>query len=369
MLSIKSVFDEVTSSVDYFFTKLEEGDPLAQALAFTLGAIVSALIAWQVAQAGINAVTAIFNSISPFGWIVIAIGAVIAIILVLYKNWDDIVAFFEQTLADIAQWFADKWQGIKDGFDNMVQAIKNWWEETTQKLRDGWESFLQKGREAIQGIKDFFGNMKDALVGYIATIGDFWGSIIGGMFDGIKRIIENIKGIFRGLIDFIAGVFTGDWGRAWRGVVSVFDNIVSGIANIFKWPINAMIDGINAFIRGINRIKLPNWLPGPLKGAGFNIGQIPRLAKGASLTHQTTATMAEYPNARTNPEIVTPQKIMRETLAEALAQNGNQGMVGNNEITIVTPVVLDGREIAKVVNKVSLNDVIQGNGGGLAWNT
>ena len=143
--------------------------------------------------------------------------------------------------------------------------------------------------------------------------------------------------------------------------------MIGGIANIFKIPINAIIDGINVFLRGLNRIKIPSWVPG-VGGKGFNISEIPRLAKGASLTHQTTATMAEYPNARTNPEIVSPQKIMRETMAQALAENNQLGSGGNQEITIVTPVVIDGNEIARVVNKFNMKDLLQGNGGGLGWN-
>ena len=78
--------------------------------------------------------------------------------------------------------------------------------------------------------------------------------------------------------------------------------------------------------------------------------------------------MAEYPNARTNPEIVSPQKIMRETMAEALAEMNGFNGGGNQELTIVTPVILEGKEIARVTNKVNLADLFRNNGGGLAWN-
>ena len=364
---LTGIFTEIIESVDYFFTKLEEGDPFAQALAISLGIIVTALIAWGVAMVAINTATALFNAISPFGWIVIAITAVIAVILILYKNWEDIVKFFEETLGNIGSWFGEKWQGIKDGFENLVTSIKTWWNETVDKLKEGWNNFLEKGKGAIQGILDFFGGMKDKVVGYFKFLGEFWGTIIGGMLGGVKDVIGNIKGIFNGLVEFVSGVFSGDWKRAWNGIVQIFDNIIGGIANIFKIPINAIIDGINVFLRGLNRIKIPSWVPG-VGGKGFNISEIPRLAKGASLTHQTTATMAEYPNARTNPEIVSPQKIMRETLAQALAENNQLGSVGNQEITIVTPVVIDGNEIARVVNKFNMKDLLQGNGGGLGWN-
>lgn len=97
--------------------------------------------------------------------------------------------------------------------------------------------------------------------------------------DAAKSIIQSITQIFGGFIDFIAGVFTGDWSRAWEGIVSIFEGIVSGIANIFKAPINFIIDGINGFINGLNKIKIPDWVP-VVGGKGFHISTIPRLKIG-----------------------------------------------------------------------------------------
>ena len=54
----------------------------------------------------------------------------------------------------------------------------------------------------------------------------------------------------------------------------------------FKAPINFLIGGINALIKGINKIKfdVPDWVPGiGGKQFGFNIPQIPKLAKGTIL--------------------------------------------------------------------------------------
>ena len=83
----------------------------------------------------------------------------------------------------------------------------------------------------------------------------------------------------QGLIDFIINVFSGNWSAAWEGIVNIFSGIVSGIAVIFKAPFNAIISGINTFFNGLNSIKIPDWVPG-IGGAGFEIPNIPMLAKG-----------------------------------------------------------------------------------------
>ena len=82
-----------------------------------------------------------------------------------------------------------------------------------------------------------------------------------------------------GIINFITGIFTGNWKKAWEGVKSIFSGIISTIAGIFKAPINFIIDGINVFIKGLNKLKIPDWVPG-VGGKGLNISLLKKLRVG-----------------------------------------------------------------------------------------
>lgn len=108
-------------------------------------------------------------------------------------------------------------------------------------------------------------------------------SIISGVFGGalnsISAVLNNVKGIFNGIITFVTGIFTGNWKKAWQGVKDIFSNIISGIGNIFKAPINFIIDAINGFIKGLNKIKIPDWVPA-VGGKGLNIPLIKKLRVG-----------------------------------------------------------------------------------------
>lgn len=80
-------------------------------------------------------------------------------------------------------------------------------------------------------------------------------------------------------------------------------------------------------------------------GGGGGVG---RFATGGVLYGPTYGLMAEYPGARSNPEIVTPQNVMRETMLDAFAQilpslqrNNGGGGSGN--------VYLNGREVGEVI--------------------
>jgi len=88
-----------------------------------------------------------------------------------------------------------------------------------------------------------------------------------------------VTNVLKGIIDFIKNVFTGNWKGAWQSIKDIFSNIVSGLANIFKAPINAIIDGINGFLGGLSKIKIPDWVPG-VGGKGFSLPTIPRLKVG-----------------------------------------------------------------------------------------
>lgn len=132
------------------------------------------------------------------------------------------------------------------------------------------------------GVNAFFKGISDVAVEVFKFIGGY----ISGVFEGIVVNFMNFynagKRILTGFIDFITGIFTGDWSRAWKGLVDIFGGIFDGIVAVGKAPINAMIGLINGFIGGLNNIKIPKWVPG-IGGKSFSIPKLPYLAQGGHL--------------------------------------------------------------------------------------
>ena len=128
----------------------------------------------------------------------------------------------------------------------------------------------------------FTGLISKALTPLKAALGvvaDVLNTVFKGAFEGIGKVVGNIKNVFSGIIDFVKNVFTGNWRGAWDAVVKIFSNIFEGIKNAFKVPINWIIDGLNVFIRGLNKLKIPDWVPG-IGGKVLNIKEISRLRIG-----------------------------------------------------------------------------------------
>lgn len=179
--------------------------------------------------------------------------------------WNDLSTWFSELINGIVSWFEETWQCVSDWWENLWNDIFTWFQDTWQGIADWFHSL-------IGSISDFFQSQFEQMTtNSRQRINDF--------VSGIKQAFNSVKQIFQGILDFITGVFTGNWRKAWNGVKSIFSGIVSGLAGIFKMPINAIIDGINSFINGVNNIKIPDWVP-VVGGKGFSIPNIPRLKVG-----------------------------------------------------------------------------------------
>lgn len=139
---------------------------------------------------------------------------------------------------------------------------------------------------AIQKILTVIESIVMVLINVVATVAPPIIAAVSQIFANISNVVTSIQGVFEGLIQFITGVFTGNWSSAWEGVKSIFSNAFSALVELCKIPINAVIGIINGAINGINSIlgsvtTIPEWVP-VVGGKGFSmqLPTIPMLAKG-----------------------------------------------------------------------------------------
>ena len=182
---------------------------------------------------------------SPIGLVILAIGSVIAIGVLLYKHWDEL----KEKCGQVWDWIKEKFTTFKDWLGSVFATDWTKW----------------------------FG---------------VFGDVINAFFKNIKNIWDAIKEIFGGIIDFIAGVFTGDWERAFKGLASIVEGIFNGLVAVVKSPINLIIGLVNGLITGLNKIKMPDWVPS-IGGKGINIPKIPYLAKGGVVNQPTLSMIGE----------------------------------------------------------------------------
>lgn len=105
---------------------------------------------------------------------------------------------------------------------------------------------------------------------------------------------------------------------------SLVTTVGQGIRNGFKNAVNWVIDGINTFIRGVNKIKIPDWVPG-VGGKGFSIKTIPRLEKGGVLEKGQTGFLEGN-----GAEAVVPLDQNRKWISKVAADLNEMQGGGNN---------------------------------------
>ncbi|MGL4108313.1 hypothetical protein [Clostridium sp. LP20] len=271
------------------------------------------------AAGGTTTLAAAFTALNwPLILIVAAIGAVIAIGVLLYKHWDVVKAKAIEV-----------WDGICDVFKGVDEFIENIF------VTDWTNQF----------------------------------GVLGEMLNAFSTIVHNIwtdiKNIFTGIVDFIAGVFSGDWERAINGLVNILKGIVGGIAEIVRVPMNAVIGIINTAIGGINKIKIdvPDWIPGiGGKSFGGNIPKIPYLAKGGIIDNPTLAMVGEAGKEAVVPLENNTQGL--DLLASKLMERlGGGGISDNNKDRAIEIILqLGDLEFARVLID-SINKLTKMNNG------
>ena len=255
-------------------------------------------------------------------------------------------------IAGIGQWINDHiFKPFIEGFKNVfgIHSPSTVMEEQgnfiMQGLLNGITSLVSKVKEIWENIKnnvnEVFNNIKTSIVNIWNnvknTTTNVWNTIKTKVKEGAQGAWNAITSIFGNITGWFRDKFTQAW-QAVKNIFStggkIFDGIKEGILSGLKTIVNAIINGINKVIKipfdGINSalrtiknvdimgLKPFNWI------GTISVPQIPQLAKGAVLKVPTVAEMAEYPGARTNPEIVAPQNIMEETFDRVLSRYQNE---------------------------------------------
>lgn len=303
---------------------------ILKALGEAIAIVVGAIVLWNIAQAILNGLMGLFAIItSPITLVVLAIVAAITVAILIFKNW-----------GTISEWLGQKFNEARENINTAFQNIGQWFKDRKNDITNTFSNigqwFSDKFNNAVQGIKNAFSSVK---------------TFFSGVWQGICGVFENVANWFR-----------DKFSQAWQAVKNVFstggrifDGIKEGILSGLKSIVNAIIYGINKVIRipftGLNTV-LRNIRNAEIMGlrpfswiGTISVPQIPRLAKGGVLTEATTVLAGEYSGAKTNPEIVTPQNIMRDTFEDVLSNySGN-----NNDRTIYLTVNVGNEKLGQIL--------------------
>lgn len=244
---------------------------------------------------GISGFFNIFNQGSPImekvGSLIQSLtGTVSAIITVIAGAVQSILPTLISVVSTIASTIGNVLQTVLpvllDVIGQILPVIQSAAEMILPLLAEAINAIANAIMPIINFLIPVFMELLNALMPVVQVVATIFTTVLGAAVQQVAALVGGLTGIFSGLIDFIAGVFTGNWGRAWEGVKNIFGSAFNALIGIAKAPINAVISLVNKAIGALNTIQIPKWVP-VVGGKGINIPKIPTLWKGSAHTPDT----------------------------------------------------------------------------------
>lgn len=252
------------------------------------------LIALMTGSGGIiGGVKAIATAIGPGGIFAIAVGACIAIGVLLYKNWDKI----KEVAGKVWDWIKNKTvtfvSTISSSLKNLASKIVTIWDNIKSSAHQKWTAILST-------VGDFVGKIKDGIVEKFTSAKDKVVEIFGGIKDTIRDILNKVIGIV-------------------NGAIGTVNSAIGGIESAFSfgpWEVPTLF--------GKKTIGFSATFP--------RVPTVPYLAKGAVIPPRSEF-LAVLGDQKQGNNIEAPEGLIRQIIRDEL---GNQQ--GNRDIHITAQI-------------------------------
>jgi phage-related protein len=231
---------------------------------------------------------------NPITWIVIAIAALVAAIVVCITHWDEV----KEAAQNAWDWIKEKWGILADWFsEKVIEPIKNFFTELWTKITEIFgkvkEWFSEKFQQAWEGIKvvfspfiDYFKMKWENVKLIFSVVKDVLTGNFSDAWEGIKKIFSNIGEFFSGVWDKVKKIFSNAGGAIGEAVSSTFKKAIN-------WVLEKAIGIINGFISAINAaIGIINKIPG-VEITKISKLDVPKLARGGIVDSATIAMIGE----------------------------------------------------------------------------
>jgi len=304
-------------------------------------------------------------------------------VTILKNKWDEygkpIFEGLKETFNNVTaqlKLMLDKW--VKPVFDYTMEAADELWNDHLSPLLD---EILGLVGDVILAAQSIYNKVIAPIIRWLtAKLAPVVTTIGKSIVDGIKTRVANITDLFKGIVKFLRGIFMLDLATAWTGICEVFSSaweiiktafgldkvkdfftgivdaiadIFSGLGELIKSPINAVIDAINGAFGMLNSLSID--IPTGINETttiGFNIPEIPRLAQGTVVPANYGEFLAVLGDNRREAEVVSPVSSIKQAVMEAMVELGSVGQGGSSQPVIVQ-VMLDGH----VLGQAAIDDI------------
>lgn len=261
-------------------------------------------------------------------------------------------------------------------YDKLQPLIDQVMEGPVGDAIDSALKFLGKLVKAIQLLWEevllpFITWLIKTMVPILAPIIETIGNVFLNVFGAIAETISGVFDVLSGLIDFITGVFTGDWEKAWKGIKEIFAGIWKQLEAVVEAIVNSIIDIVNGFVKTVSTAiekAIESFNKGYEKGKSLSDNKyggggrtfssysvspytaysnnVPQLASGTVVPPKAGNFLAMLGDNNKDYEVVSPLETMKQAFKEAI---GEMGGIGGG--TVQADLILDGTKFGQLVWK------------------
>ena len=335
--AIGKIIEKIAPGVADFVDQLANGDidteqweSLGEAIA-AIAAVVLGVVAVMKVFAAVQAIVNAVMMASPITGIILATVALIAIIVLLVKNWDKVKAAFLKA-----------WEAIKAALGKVIDFFKGI-----------WDGIVAVFNSVVSWFGGIFTSAWEAIKGAFSSVVEWFGGIFSSAWEAIKSVFSTVGEFFSGIWNTIVSLFT-----------TIGTAVGDAISGAVKGAINAVLSGavsiINGFISAINfAIGIINKIPGVSINKLDKL-EVPQLAQGGYVRPNKPQAVIIGDNKREG-EIVSPISKMRDTVLSAMQMFAASARPQPATVSNVT----GGSNISKsIVQNVNINNKFEGDRAG-----
>lgn len=307
---------------------------------------VKGLIALMTGTGGImGGIKAIATAIGTGGIFAIAVGAAIAIGVLLYKNWDEICA----AATKLKDWVVEKTRELSESATRTLSNLK-------EKIANVWNIIKTSTSTTWNAIKKTLSGLWNSLKSTASTVFNAIKTKVASVWDSVKsktsQVWESVTTFVSNKVEAIKNAITNKFNAAKDAVKSAFE----GIVDFIKRPINQAISIVNNAVGMINNaiggiesaFSFGPWtVPTPFgsKTIGFHatfprIGTIPYLASGAVIPPRSEF-LAVLGDQKKGNNLEAPESLLRQIVREESGKGQGNGNTYNVTVNASGRKLLD----------------------------
>lgn len=208
--------------------------------------------------------------------------------------------------------------------------------------------------DALRPVLGLLGEMLEtlipALVPVIEWLAHIFSEVLGNAIKRVKKILEPISGIFNGIVDFVKGVFSGNWEQAWNGVVNIFKNVFNLLPTFVENVINGIIWIINKLLEGVNwATSMIGWEIDPIPEV-----TLPRFRAGIDyVPHDKFAAYLDAGEAVLTAQEAEEYRQSKREGRGSVFENDSTNIINNISINIPSVAINNDMDIDSLVEDMS----------------